>query len=321
MSRTLADLTAGTLIYLDETVSGTTNHIPYIYLGLDENGNGRLLRQYAPLNKRMHSSNASYAGSEMDTWLEDSSSGFLSRFDTDTINALNYTSIKYVDYNQSSDTTAEVLEISRRCFLLSYSEVGFGNDSAGNEGQSYFDVLKTFTGLTTNMARVAYNESGTAVGSWLRSAYSTTYFRSVDTGGSASYGNASHAGYWPRPALSVAPATIVSDEGADTIFLLPDTRTTTWNVDMNMSLGESTNRPSQAKVEVATSDISSLTIQITNNYGDSSPVWTTIQNGSVATLTNATKTTDNWEVGIKINAASTVPSGYIGEPVVLIATD
>ena len=63
MSRTISQLTPGTMVYVDETVSGVLSHVPYIYLGLDESGNARLLRQYAAVSKRMHSSNvASYSG-------------------------------------------------------------------------------------------------------------------------------------------------------------------------------------------------------------------------------------------------------------------
>ena len=322
MSRTIADLTAGTLIYIDETVSGTTNHVPYFYLGLDDYGNARVLRQYCPLAKRMHSSNvASYAGCEMDLWLENTSSGFLSRFDAATINALVNTTIKYVDYNQSGDSTAEVLETARRCFLLSYSEMGYGNDPAGNEGTSFANAINTATGKTGNSAKIGYNESGTAVDSWLRSAYSTTNFRNVIHNGNASNSNASSASNCPRPALSVAAATIVSDEGADSIFLLPDGRRTTWNVEMEMSLGESEDRPAQAKVEVPTSGITDIAVQVTNNYGDASPAWVNVTNGSSAILPNTAKTSTNWELGIKIQAAANIPTGYIGEPAVVIATD
>ena len=82
MARILSELSEGALVYLDETVNGALKHTPYIYLGLDENGNGRVLRQYAAIQRRMHSQDsASYDGCEADLWLEDTQSGFLSRFD------------------------------------------------------------------------------------------------------------------------------------------------------------------------------------------------------------------------------------------------
>lgn len=324
MSRTLADLTAGTLIYVDETVSGKTTHIPYIYLGIDDNGNGRLLRQYAPLAKRMNATNvASYAGCEMDVWLEDETDGFLSRFDSATLNALVQTAIKYVDYTQSADGTAQVLQISRRCFLLSYSEEGYGDDVAGNEGSSFLPVLQAFTGETNaNRARITYSETnGTAVVAWMRSASSAAYFRNVVANGGANYYYASNASNWPRPALSVAPATMVSDEGADAIFLLPDGRRTTWNVDVAFSLGESAERPAEAKVELGEVGITASTIDVCNNYGDTVPAWVRCDETGYAELPNTTKETANWNIGIKITADGNTPESYIGEPIVTVAVE
>lgn len=324
MSRTLADLTAGTLIYVDETVSGETKHVPYIYLGIDDNGNGRLLRQYAPMVKRMNATNvASYAGCEMDVWLENDTDGFLSRFDAATLNALVQTAIKYVDYTQSADGTAQVLQISRRCFLLSYSEEGYGNDPAGNEGSSFLPALKAFTGLTNdNQARITYSETnGQTVGAWMRSAGSAAFFRSVYASGVAFNYDASNASVWPRPALSVAPATLVSDEGADVIFLLPDGRRTTWNVDVAFSLGESTERPSEAKVELGESGITASTIDVCNNYGDAAPAWVRCDETGYAELPNETKETADWNIGIRISAEGNTPESYIGEPIVTIAVE
>lgn len=324
MSRTLADLTAGTLIYVDETDSGETKHVPYIYLGIDDNGNGRLLRQYAPLAKRMNATNvANYAGCEMDVWLENETDGFLSRFDAATLNALVQTAIKYVDYTQSADGTAQVLQISRRCFLLSYSEEGYGNDAAGNEGSSFLPALKAFTGLTNdNQARITYSETnGQAVGAWMRSANSATSFRNVNTSGNASNFNASYTNVWPRPALSVAPATLVSDEGADVIFLLPDGRRTTWNVAVAFSLGESTERPAEAKVELGAVGITASTIDVCNNYGDAAPAWVRCDETGYAELPNTTKETANWSIGIKIAAEGNTPESYIGEPIVTVAVE
>lgn len=83
MSRTIAELTAGEKVYLDETIDGVLSHVPYIYLGQGESGNCIILREVAAIAKRMHSSNvAVYDGCEADLWLEDEESGYLSRFYT-----------------------------------------------------------------------------------------------------------------------------------------------------------------------------------------------------------------------------------------------
>lgn len=319
MSRTISQLTAGTIVYVDETVSGSTNHVPYFYLGLDESGNARLLRQYAAIQKRMNATNvASYNGCEADQWLEDASSGFMSRLDAATQQALQNTTIKYVDYNQSGDGTAQVLSIARRIFLLSYSEEGYGNDPVGNEGSSFLGALKAATGKTdANQARIGYNESGTAVTVWMRSAYSATNFRAVSAGGSASYGNAASTSLWLRPALSVAPATSVSDEGAESIFLLPDGRRTTWDIDATMSLGKTANRPKTCKLMVPHDTFTVLTTQVCNNYGDASPTWVNCADGGTASF-GTTKTATDWELGVKIHAEAPAANRTIGEPAMIV---
>ena len=320
MSRTIADLTAGTLVYVDETVSGTTEHIPYIYLGIDEYGNARLLRQYASTQKRMNATNvASYDGCEADLWFENGETGFLSRFDSATINALNYTTIAYLDYNTSGDSTPQVMTIARRCFLLSYTELGWGATSYGSEGASFLPALKTFYNTNTdNTARIGKNESDTAVSYWVRSGISASSFRHVSAGGAAGSYNASYINGWLRPALSVASATSVSDEGADAIFLLPDGRTTTWGIQADMSLGETQSRPDRCKLFVPAGTMLSATYQVCNNYADDNPTWVNCLNGGVA-LFGTTKTAENWELGVKVNAQSATPGNYVGEPAMIVS--
>lgn len=324
MSRTIADLTPGTVVWVDETIGGETTHTPYIYLGLDESGNARLLRQVAAIQKRMNSSNvASYDGCEADLWLEDVTNGFLSRFDAATLAALNNTSIKYVDYNQSG--TAQVISIARRCFLLSYSEEGYGNDAAGNEGQSYLPALKAFylaqhpeaATVADNTARIGYQPNGTAVNVWVRSANSASYFRYVNTGGNTNNFAATNANYWLRPALSVAPATSVSDEGADAIFLLPDGRKTYWGIEATMSLGKTASMPKKCKLTVPHDSFTVLTTQVCNNFGDAVPTWVNCADGGVAEF-GTTKTAQDWELGVKIHAEAPAANRTIGEPSMIV---
>lgn len=319
MSRTISQLAAGTLIYIDETISGSAAvHTPYIYLGLDSNGNARVLREYAAVQKRMHSSAvASYDGCEADVWLENTSSGFLSRLDAATQAALQNTTIKYVDYNQSGDGTAQVLSIARRCFLLSYSEEGFGDASAGNEGSSFLSAIQTYTGKTGNSARITYTEGGVAVSVWMRSASSAKNFRRVHANGTANSEVASYANYWLRPALSVAPATSVSDEGAEAIFLLPDGRKTYWGIEATMSLGKTANRPKTCKLMIPHDSFGVLTAQVCNNYSDASPTWVNCADGGTATF-GSTKTSTDWELGVKIHAEAPAVNRTIGEPAMIV---
>lgn len=322
MSRQIKDLTEGTIVYLDETISGATAHVPYICLGLDEGGNARLLRYYASDKKRMHSSNvASYAGCEADLWLENTETGFLSRFDAATLNALNNTSISYTDYNTSGDGTVQLVTIARRCFLLSRTEEGWPATAAGSEGRSYLAALKVATGETgDNNARIGRSSDGSAVTVWLRSGHSVADFCYVYSNGAEYYNSASFGNFWQRPALSFAKTTPISDEGAASIFLLPDGRRTTWDIAAIMSLGQSTDMPTKAKLILTTHNITSATVYACNNYADASPTWVQVGADGVVTF-GTTKTADHWELGVKIEAVGSTHDAWVGEPALIVETE
>ena len=314
MSRTIADLTAGQIIYLDETVDGTLSHVPFIYLGQDDSGNCRILRQYAAVSKQMNSkSETTYDGCLADTWLNNETNGYLSRFDDATKLSLVATQIKI-----NSISTSSVGIIARRCFLLSESEVG--NVTTPDEGSSILDVLKAVANTTqATTARTAYNESLSSVSWWLRSAASETQFRRVYDGGGVGGINAAGT-YWLRPALSVAPATIVSDEGEDTIYLLPDSSKLYREIDATIYCGSSTARPKKARAIVPATNCSLFELQISNNAKDDSPIWVSAENNVAVDLSNDTKTTTDWELGVKIYAQSS-GKALIGEPVVIVETE
>ena len=311
-SRYISQLTPGCAVYVDE--NGV--HTPYIYLGLDGSGNARLLRHYAVVAKRMHSANvAHYDGCEADLWMEDEQTGFLSRFDAATINALEPTTICMSDYTLNEGGTVEYPEITRRCMALSYKELGYG----GSETDvSFLAALQTYYDTTNaNTARIGRSSDETAVGWWMRSGNSASQFRFVVTGGGA-YDSVATNGVWQRPAISVAPATIVSDEGADSIFLLPEGRRTYWEIQATALLGSSAQRPKKAKLMIAETSITEATYQVSNNAKDANPVWVNCQNGGVCDLANTSKETTDYELGVKINAKASVYNGRVGEPVLIV---
>jgi hypothetical protein len=177
------------------------------------------------------------------------------------------------------------------------------------------------TGQTgDNNARIGRSSDGNAVNVWMRSGYSAASFRNVSTGGSAGNSSASNGNYWQRPALSVAKATFVSPEGADEIFLLPDGRRTTWDVSATMSLGQSADMPTKAKLILTTHNITSATIYACNNYADASPTW--VQVGADGTVTfGDTKTADHWELGVKVIAVGSTHDAWVGEPALIVETE
>lgn len=312
MSRTIADLTPGQILYLNETVDGVLSICPFIYLGLDESGNCIIRRQYAAIMKRMNATNvAVYDGCEADVWLEDEDTGYLSRFDAATRAAFVSTQIKYSD-----PSLGDIATIARRCFLLSYTNLGYA--TTPDEGVSFLPALMTAAGTTNaNTARIIYNEAQAAVYAWMRSAASESQFRYVYSYGNAGSVSASYASCWLCPALSVAPAAIVSDDTEDTIYLLPDPDKLYREVGATIYMGESTERPAKARVMTDLTNLTDVELYISNNAKDAAPVWTAAQNGEVTTLTNAAKETDNWQLGVKVYGRSG-GRGTIGEPVMIV---
>ena len=315
MSRYLVDLTPAQIVYLDEA----SVHKPYIYLGQDPYQKCLLLRYFALVAKRMHSSNVGhYEGSEVDQWYENESTGFLSLFDAATRNALLSTTRCYSDYTIDPGGTVSYPEIARRAFCLNYKEVGGGGSETGID---YLGVLKTVMNTTNaNTARICKNENDSAVYYWLGSGPSASQFGCVSDNGHFRASNATLGNSWQRPAISVDPSTIVSDaEGADdSIFLLPDGRRTYWEINATCLLGSSAERPKKAKLMVAETQISEASYQVSNNAKDANPTWVNCQNGGVCDLANTGKETTDYELGVKIHAKSGVYSGHVGEPVLIV---
>ena len=321
MSRSITQLPPGVGVWLYETVSGTAAPAAYIYLGTDESGSAILLRKHCVAQKRMNSANiASYNGSEMDQYLENSATGFLSRFDADTLAALRSTTIKYTDYNQSPDGAAQVLSVARRCFLPSFYEMGLG----GNEGgRDYLSALKAYYNTTSdNAARTPSQENGTNVSAWLRSAKTNTLFLCVSsTGVQVSY-QATNANYWFRPALSVAPTTTVSDEGSEEIFLLPDSHRSFWPLCFTASLGRTAGKPKCGKLflpnTLGAGDL--LDCQVCSNYADPEPNWLPCKNDKIVCFEND-KTGPYWEIGVKVEAQCVSPGRMVYEPAMIVALE
>lgn len=311
MAQAITNLTAGTSVWIDEYVDGSQTPVEYIYLGTSSTGTAVLLRKLAALQKRMHNENlAQYAGCEADLWLENEETGWLSRYNEATRNALESTEILYAD-----GVNGDIPQIARRCFLFSYTELGYATEP--DEGTSYLSALMTANNATNaNTARICYNDASTAVYWWLRSASSSTQFRFVGTNGGASAGNATNAGNWMRPALSVAAATLVSDDSEETIYLMPDENKMYREVSAVVKIGTSAKRPKKAKIVVDVENVTYTEFAVSNNAGDENPVWVPIENGGVAEFDNTAKETDEWVLGVKMYAQSG-GKAILGEPVLV----
>lgn len=132
--------------------------------------------------------------------------------------------------------------------------------------------------------------------------------------------NASYGVVCWRPAFQIANGTMVSDETEDTIYILPDSEKLYRELQFVAYVGTSTDWPKKARVEVDITNATESQIWVSNNAKDESPVWVACTNGVAVELPNTTKTTDNWELGVKIYAKSG-ERAVCGEPVVMVEVD
>lgn len=288
-------------------------------MGASQQGNSVLIMpQYVYETHRMEPQNVvdTYNGSDMDTYLTSTdATGHRMKYLSEAFrNILVSTTIEA--YVISSNTT---ITMSRDIFLASETEV-VASGAVHAEGVSYLSALKTATGETNdNNARKAYNTVDAAQFWWLRTPNSASQFRGVYDGGGVSGLNAT-GGYYVRPLYSVAPATLVSDAGAETIYLFPDETAPYRELDVEIGMGESAKRPKKARVITTVTKATESSIKATNNFGDTNPVWETVAADGTVTFANATKTTDNWELGVKIYAKSQ-DKAEATEPAMIVETE
>lgn len=317
MSRTLSQLTAGTVIHFNTSFTGTDADTTFIVMGASEQGNSVLLMpELVVAQKRMHATNvAEYNGCEMDTYLSAGTDGFRSAYFSASLQAcLVPTQIKC--YSLENDTT---ITIARDIFIPSYTEMGWASDY--DEGASLLPALKTYKNTTNdNTARIANNTAGTACYWWMRSAGSAAQFRVVYGDGYAGSGDASSSVWWFRPLLSVAGATLVSDDTEDTIYFFPNSAAPYREADAVIYMGSSDVRPKKARLITTVTNATESTLQVSNNAKDENPVWVTVGADGLAEFANTVKTTDKWELGVKVYAKSG-GRATIAEPAMMVEVD
>lgn len=305
MSRTISQLDLGTSVYVSE--SGAD--VEYILIKKDVEG-CILLRAQALGARRINPTNVSvYENSEMDQWLTNEETGYMSLFNTATKNAIVSRSRPTYNYGDS-----ECRWISRRAFLLTQGEMFGSTPTALEPLTSLVPALYIWKGTeNANTARICKNAAGKAVYWWLSSPYSATHVFDVHTVGSLANSIASYTGDWARPALNVASATIVSDEGADIIRLAPtqDYR----ELSFEAEIATSDFRPYKINLKYDTTNLYDISVQVCNNFGDENPVWVTCTSGVTVDITNTVKQTADWKIGVKFYAKSQ-SLGWVEEPII-----
>lgn len=305
MSRTISQLDLGTSVWIAE------NNVMHEYVLVSKDSAGCImLRANAIEARRMNpTSVAVYEGSKMDSWLTDDQTGFLSRFDAATLAAI----VSHTRPTYSYGDT-ECHYISRRAFLLTQGELFLSTPTALEPLKNITSSLMIWKGTNgSSAARIGLNEELSAVFWWLSSPGSAASFFCVSTGGASNTVNAADTSCWARPALNVSADTIVSDEGADPIYLLPSGGYR--EVSFHGKVGEDTNRPSVAVVEYDAVNLYDVVVEVCNNYGDASPVWMPCTSGQQVTLANNSKQTETWQVGVRCYGKSQ-SYGYFDEPIV-----
>lgn len=309
MARPISEIALTETLHYEETINGKTQTVAYWPIRKDADGVVLLRENVLDEQRKMNATaEATYIDNLMDSWLNDETAGYLSYFDEKMRACIIPSSIKIKPYNSDA-----VTEIARRAYLLSLSEVTNG----GVEGESILPMLKVHSGQTGDSgARIAYNSTGNKAFWWLLSAYSAKQFWFVTDEGYTVAIDAPNM-YAPRPVFKVSNATLVSDSTADTIYILPDASKPYRELSFTAFLGGAAKRPKRAKVQVSITGASAQSIQISNNAKDANPAWVACGVDQVVELPNAEKTTDLWELGVKISAQG---EGRVtcGEPVAIV---
>ena len=151
---------SGSIVKIKE--NGVLQDFYVVRQGYPTDGNGRtaLARRYIYDSRQWHTSNVNaYAGSAIDTWL---TTTYLAMLPSDIQSQIAYVNIPYTPGNGNTTVTT----LSRRVFIASLTEMGFGSAGVANvEGSN----LHGISGI-----RPPLNSSGTAVTSWTRSPYITS---------------------------------------------------------------------------------------------------------------------------------------------------
>lgn len=312
MSRTLKQIELGSTVWLNENGVDAD----YILTRKDQNG-VELLRKRAYTSRRMNPSNTTvYDGCELDRWLTNTETGFLSLFSETLRSNLVNRSISTFTYGDS-----DYHYISRSCYLYSYGDMFLTIPSALYAEVNIVPALIiNKKNIDANSARICKNNEGTYNEDyWLRSAYSATSFQYVVNNGTANHVGANNP-YGIRPVLNVSPDTIVSDEDANIIYLLPEEKQKI--IEFEGKVGESSAKPKKVLVQINSDNMETISLKVCNNYGDAVPTWETVTPYQETSLQNTIKQTANWVIGIKCHGEVIgLSNGYFEEPIILVEAE
>lgn len=210
----------GSIVKIKE--NGTLTNFIVLKHGYPTSGNGRtlLLREVLYDTRPWDSGNNIYVSSDIDSWLN---STYLNLIDADIRSQIAAVSIPL-----------SAITITRKVFLLSYTEVGLSGDSNVDiEGSplAYFN---------SDSKRIAYSDNSYANGWWLRSPRTDDddFVCLVSTKGDLSSSTVV-AAYGSRPAFTLPSSILVNDDGTITGNTAPSAPTNL-NITSSSSLSNNT---------------------------------------------------------------------------------
>lgn len=197
--------------------------------------------------------------------------------------------------------------ITRKMFALTYTMVGFGNNSEVAEGKA----LQLYT---SNASRI--KTRGIATFWWLssRNGSSTNIAWAVKPDGSGTgYGGGPSYSLGFVPAFAI-PQSVVLEDSANTdgSYNIKYAE----KISCTVNMGSAEEQPKAALPIISCNG--NLTLKICNNANDANPAWETAANETVHNFINTTKTAAQWAIGLKIDITRTAGENlFLNEPVVL----
>lgn len=195
-------------------------------------------------------------------------------------------------------------DITRKMFALTYTMVGFGNNSGVAEGKA----LQLYT---SNASRIK-TLNGSASFWWLSSRYSSGGAWDVGTDGSA-YGSYPSNTGGVVPAFAIPQSVMLEDSAnTDGSYNIKYTE----KISCTVNMGSAEEQPKAALPIISCNG--NLTLKICNNANDASPAWETAANETVHNFANTAKTAAKWAIGLKIDITRTADENlFLNEPIVL----
>lgn len=303
MSQPITNLPVGAIIKIAETFEGTYASRPWVILATGATnpyGNDKVfvIRKEVPALPKI---TWGVGVTRYDQSLLDShfANEWRNRFSAETLACIAQSTV--VCYEESA---SETYTIGRQFFAPTPHELGGENQYTNDPTQKLADIgvasanIDGGLSIADNMAphyrtRLFSSQQAKAI-----------YFNNRYKFNAGSQGSSS-AEIYLRPCCNILSTALVSDEPDEDGYyaLIPDPDNPYLYVRFHCSLGTVDDMPLKVRVDLTTEGNPEITsLQVCNNYGDETPTWENMTVGEKHTFTNTTKTSDNWEIGVKVEA-------------------